>query len=329
MLAAVFQVLLFAVVSAVIYFGIVLAALLFGKPGRSDQVEEGLDFSELMTGPSGAPELQSFQARDGARLEYRHYPADSNRAVILLHGSGSHSRYLFPLADYLRSEGLARVYTPDLRGHGSAPERRGDIDYIGQLEDDLADLIEVIKRDHPGIRVVVGGHSSGGGLAVRFAGGRHGGLAEAYLLLAPYLKYNAPTMRNNSGGWARPYVGRIIGLSMLNNLGIHALDDLPVIEFNMPRQVRDGTETLVYTQRLNTGLAPRNYKKDLAAVNKPLLVVSGSADESFYGERFGPVIKRYTEAEVELLKGVTHMGVVVGPEIRPVIRDWLEGLDRM
>ena len=87
-------------------------------------------------------------------------------------------------------------------------------------------------------------------------GGRHGGLAEAYLLLAPYLKYNAPTMRNNSGGWASPYVGRIIGLSMLNNLGFHALDDLPVIEFNMPRQVRDGTETLVYTQRLNTGLAP-------------------------------------------------------------------------
>ena len=136
-----------------------------------DQVEDGLDFSELMTGRSGAPEPQSFQARDGARLEYRLYPADSNRAVILLHGSGSHSRYLSPLADYLRSEGLARVYTPDLRGHGRAPERRGDVDYIDQLEDDLADLIEVIKRDHPGIGVVLGGHSSGGGLALRFAGG--------------------------------------------------------------------------------------------------------------------------------------------------------------
>jgi hypothetical protein len=28
-------------------------------------------------------------------------------------------------------------------------------------------------------------------------------------LLAPYLQYNAPTARPNSGGWVRPYTPRI------------------------------------------------------------------------------------------------------------------------
>jgi non-heme chloroperoxidase len=125
------------------------------------------------------------------------------------------------LAEFLSSEGLAQVFTPDLRGHGHTPERRGDVDYIGQLEDDLADLIALVRKVNPNAMLIVGGHSSGGGLAVSFAGSRYGDQAEAYILLSPFLKYNAPTTRSDSGGWAHPYTGRIVGLTMLNNLGIH------------------------------------------------------------------------------------------------------------
>lgn len=121
--------------------------------------------------------------------------------TILLHGSGWHSRYFLPLAGFISSEGLSQVYTPDLRGHGHSPERRGDVDYIGQLEDDLLDFIAMIPKDNPKAMLILGGHSSVGGLAVRFAGSKYG---HAYLLLSPYLQYNAPTVRHNSGGWARP-----------------------------------------------------------------------------------------------------------------------------
>ena len=96
------------------------------------------------------------------------------------------------------------MYTPDLRGHGTVPERRGDIDYVDQLEDDAADLIAEIRRMHADKTLIVGGHSSGGGLALRYAGSEYGAEADAYLLLAPFLKYNAPTVRPNSGGWHAP-----------------------------------------------------------------------------------------------------------------------------
>jgi len=165
-----------------------------------------------------------------------------------------------------------------------------------------------------------------GSFELRFAGSRYGRQADAFLLLSPYLTYDAPTMRQDAGGWAHPHVPRMIGLSMLNSLGIHALDFLTSVEFNLPERFRDGTETLAYSHRLNTAYAPRDYKKDLQSITEPLLVVVGTADEPFIAERFEPAISPYAKARFELLPGVSHMGVVVGPDVRPVVRDWMAGL---
>ena len=313
-------------ISGAIYFAIAAVFITSGKSEKSEQEKGSLSFRELFVDYKNIPPLKNFTARDGTQLAYRLYPSESDKVLILLHGSGWHSRYFFPLAEYISSEGLARVYTPDLRGHGTAPERRGDIDYIGQLEDDLADFIAMIRRNNPKAMIILGGHSSGGGLAIRFAGSRYGAQADAYLLFSPYLQYNAPTVRPNSGGWARPYTRRIIGLVMLNNIGIRWFNGLNVIDFNMPKEARDGTETLSYTYRLNTSYAPRDYRGDLRAITQPLLVVVGSADEAFYADKFEPVISQYTKGRVEIVTGVTHLGTVVSPEVQPVVKEWLQGL---
>ena len=315
-------------ISVVIYFIIAAVLIISSKPEKPTPEQSGLVFTELFVDYKNIPQLMTFGARDGQQLAYRYYPAQSDKVIILLHGSGSHSKYLLPLAKFISSEGLAQVYTPDLRGHGATPERRGDVDYIGQLEDDLADFIAMIRKDNPNAMFIVGGHSSGGGLAIRFAGSQYGNQADAYMLLSPYLAYDAPTVRPNSGGWARPYTGRIIGLIMLNNVGIQWFNDLTVIEFDMPAEARDGTETLSYTYRLNTSYAPRDYKKDLSAITQPLLVVVGSADEAFFADQFEPVISQYTKVKVKLVNDVTHMGVVVSPKVQPVIKEWLADLGK-
>ena len=315
-------------ISVVVYFGIAALLILSGKPKKPISEQSGLAFKELVFDYNGLPSLKNFIARDGKQLAYRHYPARSDRMIILLHGSGWHSRYFLPLAEFISSEGLAQVVTPDLRGHGPTPERRGDVDYIDQLEDDLADLIALVRRDNPKGMLIVGGHSSGGGLAIRFAGSQYGRQADAYLLLSPFLKYNAPTIRPNSGGWAQPHTRRIIGLTMLNNCGIRWFNYLTVIDFNMPKEFRNGTETLSYSYRLNTAYAPRDYKKDLKLIRQPLLVLAGTADEAFFVDQFEPEIAKFTKAKVKLLPGLTHMGVVVNPEVRPVIKEWLEAISK-
>lgn len=332
-------------ISILIYLGIATGLAYFGGPDAAEEasamneagsieqgdiVNQGIDFSEMKLDYSDMPALQSYTARDGTQLDYRYYPSDSNKVLILLHGSGWHSQQFFPLAKYISEQGLAQVVTPDLRGHGMSPKRRGDIDYLGQFEDDLADLIGQLKQGSQLTSIIMGGHSSGGGLAIRFAGGEYADLADAYLLLAPFIFYNAPTTRPNAGGWAKPYTARIIGLSMLNSIGIHRFDYLTSIEFNMPESVRNGTETLAYSYRLNASFAPRDYTKDISAITQPLLLLAGSADETMFADKYQGLISSTLpdnyKAEVKVLPRISHMGIVVNPDVRPTIKQWLEGI---
>ena len=315
---------IFIVTSVAIYAGIAAGLVIFGVPGKDVTPRNDMRFDELILDYTGLPSFLKYRTRDDNLLSYRYYPAASDTSLILLHGAGWHSRYLFPLADDISERNLAKVFTPDLRGHGHTPKKRGDISYIGQYEDDLADLISEINEKHHPRTIIVGGHSSGGGLALRFGGSRHGHLANAYLLLAPYLAYNAPTVRENSGGWARPYTGRIIGLSMLNNIGIDWFNYLDAISFNLPKAYRDGTETLTYSYRLNTALAPEDYQHDLETIRQPMKVIVGEEDNAFDAGQYKPTISPLTNADISILPGVSHMGVIVGEDVRTVVADWLK-----
>ena len=130
-------------------------------------------FMEILPAPDveeAHPDTE-FTARDGTVLPLRVYEADdSDTALILLHGAGLYGNYLYPIASHLTKQSAATVYVPDLRGHGHSSEPRGDIDYVDQFVDDLADLVAHVREQGEWERVVVGGHSMGGGLAVRLGG---------------------------------------------------------------------------------------------------------------------------------------------------------------
>lgn len=316
------------IISICVYITIAITLILInGKAKKMDEGKDDLKFDELEIDYSGMPLLKSYECRDGSKLNYRYYPSSSEKVLVLLHGSGWHSQYFYTLAKYISSENIAKVYTPDLRGHGASPIRRGDIKYINQLEDDIADLLYLVNQNHPEAKIILGGHSSGGGLAIRFAGSKYSDLVNGYLLLTPFLKYNAPTMKSKSGGWAYAHMQRIAGLAMLNNVGITWFNYLPVIDFNMPEEYRNGTETLSYTFRLNTGYAPRNYKKDFAQMKDKALIAVGTADESFDSAKFLPEVSKYKEdIEVIEIEGLTHMGIVMGDGSKGIIKKWIENL---
>ncbi len=317
-------------VFAAISLGITLAialGLIASQPTSEMTGEGGLDFDNtLAAGAPDAPATHAVPMRDGYELQVRRYAGPSPDAplLVLVHGSGWHGLQFDGLAKALSSQ--VEVLVPDLRGHGAAPGRRGDVDYIGQFEDDLADLINASAPE--GRSIIMGGHSSGGGLVIRFAGGTHGAMMDKAVLLAPFLKHNAPTMRPNSGSWTQALTRRIIGLSMLNALRIRALNHLTIIQFNMPRAVLEGplgdTATTAYSYRLNTSFAPRgDYLKDIAAL-PPFLLVAGTADEAFDAARYEPTMAAVSsKGQYLLVGGVGHLDIVMADETLGAMQEFL------
>lgn len=317
------------IISNLIYFGIAFG-LLVSQQSVSLENEKTISFKETTSSSHTiAPLPIAYTARDGAELNVRHYPAAADTAplVILIHGSGWHGGAYTGIAEFLTASGNFEVLVPDLRGHGPDTKNRGDIAYIGQLEDDLADLIDTFQ--HSNQKVFMIGHSSGGGLVIRFSGGEYGDKISKAVLLAPFLKYNAPTIREKSGGWAHALTRRIIGLTMLNNLGITQFNDMIVIQFNFPQAVLDGplgaTATRSYSHRLNTSFAPRDaYLADVAALPEFLLIV-GADDDAFIAENFEPTLAAATEnGRYEILPDIGHLEVIESRKAKALIADFLK-----
>jgi alpha-beta hydrolase superfamily lysophospholipase len=278
-----------------------------------------------------APPVQHYRARDGEQLAYRAFespPATAAPPVlaILLHGSGGSSLNMTVLGEALARAGVP-AFAPDVRGQGLSG-RRGDIDYIGQLDNDLTDFVGVVRRTYPDARLVLVGHSAGGGFALRIAGEPQGRLFSRFVLLSPVLGRLAPTGRPDAG-WAKPKVGRIVLLSALNALGVTAFNGATTVDFNLP----PGAETLGLTQawsyRMMVNYDPRGvtqlagrptYRRDAAKAPAPIAVIAGAADEQFFAERYAAAFAGLPRpVAVALVPGVTHMGVISDPRATPLI----------
>jgi alpha-beta hydrolase superfamily lysophospholipase len=105
--------------------------------------------------------------------------------AVLSHGYGEHIGRYQHVAEALVRHGAA-VYGPDHLGHG---ESSGERVLIDDFEDVVTDLRTVVGRatgDHPGVPVVLIGHSMGGMIAARYAQ-RYGSELSALVLSGPIL----------------------------------------------------------------------------------------------------------------------------------------------
>ena len=267
---------------------------------------------------AGAPALSFFQARDGSWLGYRLFAAEgapTGQIAILAHGSTGNSMEMTGVAKALAAAGVTAVAV-DVRGHGASGQR-GDVGYVGQVEDDLADLIDVLSSANPRARFVLAGFSLGGGFAARVAGSPLGARFERVIALSPFLGVMAPTNRPNEGAghWAEADTPRILAIALLSKLGVTAAQSLPVIHYATAANA-EMRQTPVYSYRLLTSYGP-SYdwaatEASMRSASTRFQVIAGADDALMDAQAYEREL-RPLGVEVTVLPGVDHIGMVYQP----------------
>jgi non-heme chloroperoxidase len=179
------------------------------------------------------------------------------------------------------------------------------------------------------------GFSSGGGFTLRIAAeaslGRH---FARYILISPYLRHNAPSVRGADSEakrdlsetavpaqtWAAVSTGRIIGLTIINFLGVHIWDGLPVLGFPVPTDLDAVTCTYSWRLLQNFG-AHTDYLADIRRVDRPMRVFVGRSDELLDAEKLKIEFQtQRQDVPVVILPGLGHSDMVTRPEaIRAIV----------
>jgi esterase/lipase len=204
--------------------------------------------------------------------------------VVLVHGFLAAPREMLELATYLHSKGFW-VYCVRLRGHGTSPEdlatRNGD-EWIESVDIGYAMMNAICKR------VVIGGFSFGGGLALD-AAARIGHLAGVFAVSPPFrLQDISSRFASAVTSWNR--LMDTIQCSGAAKEYVEIVPERPLINYS-----RVPIAALSELGRFMKGLETR-----LAGVTVPTLVVQGHGDPVVNSEgtallfnRVGAINKQY------------------------------------
>lgn len=120
------------------------------------------------------------------RITAREWPhADPRYVALLVHGYGEHIGRYEEVAGVLAGHGAA-VFGPDHTGHGRSAGERVLIEDFEDVVTDVHAVTDLARAAHPGLPVVLLGHSMGGLIAARCAQRHPDGLA-ALVLSGPVI----------------------------------------------------------------------------------------------------------------------------------------------
>lgn len=279
------------------------------------------DIQDLGFEQPNTSETVVFNMKDNVKIIAQKYPFLGNKIVILVHGVLASSFTYNKMSGLIREALQAEVISIDLRGHGASGGIPGDISKPNQYAEDLNEIIASIRRDQPNQKIILVGHSMGGGIVLRHAETYPSTKIDGYVLFAPNLGTSSPTTSQKmalNNNFIKSHLSRGLGLKMLNEYGIHRYDSLKVVFYNLPKQM----PIISYSYRSMNAIYPDNLRHTLKTIEIPIITLIGSKDEVFIAKEYPIVIKAYSTGDCFVIENETHNGIRHNEGAMHKIQEW-------
>jgi len=269
----------------------------------------------------------SFLKLGGKTLGFRQYHADSDVHLVLIHGAGCFGDQLHHIARAVSQAGLAQAYTLNMSGHGLSDGARGHaVSYPSEIVEDVGKFLDALRHDAPHGKIILCGHSAGGGVVLGVSRTQADRLVDGYVFLAPYLGLGSPTVRPFFGGWTRLRILRLAALIIANLLGIERFNNNSVVDFDTeaclhdPRFVKNWSFNTM--QAFSAGRWLPGAKP--IAAHKPVLLLAGEQDECFKQPLYQDALAVIApHGEMPMIGSCGHFDLLVNTNSIKKIENWL------
>ena len=241
---------------------------------------------------------RTFAGHGGVPIVYDVWrPAGELKAVVVLaHGYGEHARRYDHVAQRFGEAGLA-TYALDHRGHGRAGGKRVRVRHMSEFVSDFRELVRIAREENPDRKVIVLGHSMGGGIVFAY-GVQHAGDYDLMILSGPAIAAHTGVSR------AKAVIGKAIG-SIFPDLPIEAID-ADAVSRDPDVVAAYKADPLVYRGKIPAGIGKAllvvSEQMPMLApgITAPLLVVHGEDDRLVSVEGSRRLVEHVGSRDVEL-----------------------------
>ncbi len=325
-------------------------------PPRTDTLGRLQPWEEAYLAADTSPEIPAaafVDAEDGLGLAYHDWVPDpwpdDGAMVLLVPGSSAYAELYAVLGQGIADAGV-RARIIDVRGHGrstcdaqgrcGSPPNGGyahedDGEYwVGKPGDsldedqiirDLGRHVAALREAFPSARLMVTGHSSGGGVVSRFV--EHGGLAtvDAVALIAPFNHADQPQNRDQSERLCPDQAGSpyaqvdlgALGDALRGNVHRYVLNLVKDDPYQAPLDIRR------YTYATMIGMAADDATAFVEAYVQPVLWIAGEKDALFDVERSRDQLRAMPGGGAFIeVRDTSHVGLTWSTGVADVLARW-------
>ncbi len=221
-------------------------------------------------------------SQDQIRIQYYQVNAAHAKAIMLILpcGGGYITDQYLNLAKHLAEIDIS-CYLMDPRGHGLSEGRRGDTPSKEAIWQDMADWIELVRKEQPGLPIMLSGHSITAGLVLNFLSSPYyqPHSLQSLLFIAPNFGIYSNTFKPNSQD---PFVAKVKHwVHKLYELsGRRWFKHLYFVYLRFSAELKKHYPLLLnaYTLEMIKAIHPENPQELLKKITVPFQIIVGEND---------------------------------------------------